>query len=79
MNIHCESSIRSENEFAIMNTEFIEKPTIAIAWNKKGLRQCAKLQYLGGRHYYFYYCCDCDCSGGKTKSYFVGFTKKPTL
>ena len=31
--------------------------------NKKGLRQCAKLQDLGEGDYHC-----CDCHGGKTKS-----------
>ena len=36
--------------------------------NKKGLRQCAKLQDLCGGD--CYYCCDCDyCYGGKVKSH----------
>ena len=31
---------------------------------KKGLHQCLKLQDLCGGDY----CCDCECSGGKTNS-----------
>ena len=37
--------------------------------NKKGLRHCAKLQYLGGRRYYY-----CDYPGKN----FVGFAQNPT-
>ena len=39
-------------------------------WNKKGLRNCAKLQDLGGG-------CDyCDCYRGKQKSYLAGSAQK---
>ena len=41
----------------------IDLQTVNGISDKKGLRQCAKLNDLGGHHYYY-----CDCSGGKTKS-----------
>ena len=51
-------------------------PGVFLLINKKGLRQCEKLQDLGGGDYY---CCDCYGGEIKVKSHFVGFAQNPTF